>query len=138
MLTKIGIRTEVNTMPKAVYFGKASALEFSLMLVGWATDTGEQSNCIASLLHTYDKEKGFGASNRGRFSNPIVDQKLEEALVTVDPEKHNQLIIESTEEGIGQVGIVPIHYQVNVWAAKKGLDYNGRTDGYTRARISVK
>jgi len=139
MLTKIGIRTEVNTMPKAVYFGKASALEFSLMLVGWATDTGEQSNCIASLLHTYDKEKGFGASNRGRFSNPIVDQKLEEALVTVDPEKHNQLIIESTEEGIGQVGIVPIHYQVNVWAAKKGLDYNGRTDGYTLPReISVK
>ncbi len=131
MLTKVGIKTEVNTMPKAVYFGKASALEFSLMLVGWATDTGEHSNCIGSLLHTYDKEKGFGASNRGRYSNAIVDQKMEEALVTVDPAKHNQLLIEAVEIGMGEVGIVPIHYQVNVWGTKKGLSYNGRTDGYT-------
>ncbi|WP_243546939.1 ABC transporter substrate-binding protein [Pseudodesulfovibrio tunisiensis] len=138
MLTKIGIKTEVNTMPKSVYFGKASALEFSLMLVGWATDTGEQSNCLASLLHTYDKEKGFGASNRGRYSNPVLDQKLEEALVTVDPDKHNQLIIEATEIGINDTGIVPIHYQVNVWGMKKGLEYNGRTDGYTLSReISI-
>ncbi|MFW5488940.1 MAG: ABC transporter substrate-binding protein [Desulfovibrio sp.] len=134
MLTKIGIKTEVNTMPKAVYFGKASNLEFSLMLVGWATDTGEQSNCISALLHTYDKEKGFGSSNRGRYSNPVVDKKLEQALVTVDPEKHNQLIIEATEEGINDVGIIPIHYQVNVWGSKKGLSYNGRTDGYTLPR----
>jgi len=131
MLTKIGITTEVNTMPKAVYFGKASKLEFSLMLVGWATDTGEHSNCVASLLHTYDKEKGFGASNRGRFSNKTVDSKLEEALVTVDPEKHNKLLIEAVEEGMNQVGIVPIHFQVSVWGTKKGLSYNGRTDGYT-------
>ncbi|MGL1862041.1 MAG: ABC transporter substrate-binding protein [Pseudodesulfovibrio sp.] len=131
MLTKVGIKTEVNTMPKAVYFGKASALEFSLMLVGWATDTGEHSNCIGSLLHTYDKEKGFGASNRGRYSNPVVDAKMEEALVTVDPAKHNQLLIEAVEIGMGEVGIVPIHYQVNVWGTKKGLSYNGRTDGYT-------
>ena len=134
MLTKVGIKTEVNTMPKSVYFGKASALEFSLMLVGWATDTGEQSNCIAALLHTYDKEKGFGASNRGRYSNPQVDSLLEEALVTVDPDKHNALIIKATEIGIGDTGIVPVHYQVNVWGMKKGLMYNGRTDGYTLPR----
>ncbi len=134
MLTKIGIKTEVNTMPKAVYFGKASNLEFSLMLVGWATDTGEQSNCLSALLHTYDKEKGFGSSNRGRYSNPVVDQKLEEALITVDPEKHNKLIIEATEIGMDDVGIVPIHYQVNVWGSKKGLSYNGRTDSYTLPR----
>ncbi|GFM33236.1 ABC transporter substrate-binding protein [Desulfovibrio subterraneus] len=134
MLSKVGIKTEVNTMPKSVYFSRASALEFSLMLMGWATDTGEQSNCVASLLHTYDEEKGFGASNRGRYSNPEVDRLLEEALVTVDPAKHNELIIKSTELGLNDVGIVPIHYQVNVWGMKKGLNYNGRTDSYTLPR----
>ena len=126
MLTKIGIKTEVSTMPKSVYFPRASKLEFSLMLVGWATDTGEQSNCLASLLHTYDAEKGFGASNRGRYS-----------LITVDQDKHNDLIIKATELGIGETGIIPIHYQVNVWGMKKGLDYNGRTDGYTIPREIV-
>lgn len=131
MLTKVGIKTEVNTMPKAVYFGKASALEFSLMLVGWATDTGEHSNCVKSLLHTFDKDGGYGKSNRGRYSNPEVDRLLEEALVTVDPEKHNELLVKSVEIGMNDLGIIPIHFQVSVWGTKKGLTYNGRTDGYT-------
>ncbi len=131
MLTKVGVKTEVITMPKAVYFGRASALEFSFMLLGWATDTGEHSNCVSALLHTYDKEKGFGPSNRGRYSNPVVDQKLEEALVTVDPEKHNELLVESVEAAMTDVGLIPIHFQVSVWGTKKGLTYNGRTDGYT-------
>ena len=61
----------------------------------------------------------------------MVDQKLEEALVTVDPEKHNELLIESVEAGMNDLGIVPIHFQVSVWGTKKGLTYNGRTDGYT-------
>jgi len=131
MLAKVGIKTEVNTMPKAVYFGKASALEFSLMLVGWATDTGEHTNCVASLLHTFDKDGGYGKSNRGRYSNPKVDSLLEEALVTVDPAKHNELLVECVETGMNDLGIIPIHFQVSVWGAKKGITYNGRTDGYT-------
>lgn len=131
MLTKLGIKTEVNTMPKAVYFGKASALEFSLMLVGWATDTGEHSNCVKGLLHTFDKDGGYGKSNRGRYSNPEVDRLLEEALVTVDPVKHNELLVKSVEIGMNDLGIIPIHFQVSVWGTKKGLTYNGRTDGYT-------
>ena len=134
MLTKVGIKTSVETMPKSVYFGKASALEFSLMLMGWATDTGEHSNCVAALLHTYNKDKGFGSANRGRYSNPQVDALLEEALVTVDPKKHNTLLVEAVELSLGEMGIVPVHYQVNVWGMRKGLDYNGRTDGYTLPR----
>lgn len=131
MLTKVGIKTEVNTMPKAVYFGKASALEFSLMLVGWATDTGEHSNCVKGLIHTFDKEKGYGKSNRGRYSNPKVDSLMAEALTTVDPVKHNKLLVEAVETGMNDLGIIPIHFQVSVWGAKKGITYNGRTDGYT-------
>ncbi len=131
MLTKIGIKTEVNTMPKAVYFGKASALEFSLMLVGWATDTGEHSNCVKSLIHTYDKDGGYGKSNRGRYSNPEVDRLLEEALVTVNTARHNELLVKSVEIGMSELGIIPIHFQLSVWGTKKGLTYNGRTDAYT-------
>ena len=41
MLQRIGIQTTVVTMPASVYFGRANRLEFSLMFVGWGTDTGE-------------------------------------------------------------------------------------------------
>ena len=42
-------------------------------LVGWGAGTGEASSPLKSLIHTYNKDKGFGASNRGRHSNPEID-----------------------------------------------------------------
>ncbi|MFT5445347.1 MAG: peptide/nickel transport system substrate-binding protein [Gammaproteobacteria bacterium] len=139
MFTRIGVETEVVTMPRSVYFkrasrgGKDGTPEFSLMLVGWGSGTGEASSPLKSLLHTYDKSKGFGAANRGRYSNPELDTLIEDALATVDDEKRQALLAKATEVAINDVGIIPLHYQVNTWGARKGLKYRARTDERTRA-----
>ena len=36
-----------------------------------------------------------------------------------------------TQIAIGELGIIPLHYQVNTWATRKGLAYTPRTDEYT-------
>ena len=137
MLTRVGIDTKVETMPKSVYFRKASrggpdgSPAFSFILVGWGSGTGEASSPLKSLLHTYDKARGFGASNRGRYSNAKMDKLVEEALATVDDAKREKLLQEATEIAIADLGIIPLHYQVNVWATRKGLAYTPRTDEYT-------
>ena len=133
MLTRVGIKTQVDTMPKNVFFPRGTKLEFSFMLVGWGSGTGEPSSPLGALLHTYDKESGFGNTNRGRFSNKQMDAALEEALRSVDREKHKAKLIEATEIAMGQLGIIPLHYQVNIWAMRKGLSYKARTDAYTLA-----
>jgi peptide/nickel transport system substrate-binding protein len=49
------------------------------------------------------------------------------------------LLAKATEIAIGEdVGIIPLHYQVNTWAAKKGLKYIPRTDERTLAMGVVK
>ena len=133
MLTRVGIKTKVDTMPKNVFFPRGTKLEFSFMLVGWGSGTGEPSSPLGALLHTYDKESGYGGTNRGRFSNKEMDAALEEAMRTVDREKHKALLIKATEIAMEDVGIIPLHYQVNIWAMQKGLTYTARTDGYTLA-----
>ena len=140
MLTRIGIRTAVETMPKSVYFRRASrggpdnSPEFSFILVGWGSGTGESSSPLRSLLHTYDKDRGFGASNRGRHSDPEVDTLIEDALATVDDDTRLKLLQEATELAIGRnQGIIPTHYQVNTWAGRKGLSYASRADERTIA-----
>ena len=145
MLTRGGIPTKVVTMPKSVYFSRASKggkdkqPEFSFILVGWGSGTGEASSPLKSLLTTHDKSKGFGASNRGRFSKPDVDEKVVAALATVDDEKRSKLLQEATELAIGQYqGIIPLHYQVNTWATKPGLKYRPRTDERTLAMDVIK
>ena len=140
MLTRIGVETEVVTMPRSVYFKRASrggpdgSPEFSFVLVGWGSGTGEPSSPLKSLLHTYDKSRGFGASNRGRHSDAEVDKLIEDALATVDDAKRADLLAKATELGIGRnQGIIPLHYQVNTWAARKGIKYKARTDERTVA-----
>jgi peptide/nickel transport system substrate-binding protein len=143
MLTRVGIDTKVETMPKSVYFRKASrggpgkSPAFSFILVGWGSGTGEASSPLKSLLHTYDKARGFGASNRGRYSNAEVDKLIEQALATVDDAKREKLLQRATEVAIEDLGIIPLHYQVNTWATRKGLAYTPRTDEYTLAMSVV-
>ncbi len=139
MLSRIGIKMSVETMPRSVYFSRASKggegglPEFSFMLLGWGAGSGESSSPLKSLIHTYDKSKGFGAANRGRHSNPEIDALIEQALRTVDDEKRQDLLAKATEMAIANVAVIPTHFQVNTWAAKKGIKYIARTDEYTIA-----
>lgn len=125
MLNRVGIKTDVETMPRSVYFKRASrggpnnTPEFSMVLVGWGAGSGEASSPLRSLIHTYDKDKGFGSSNRGRYSNAEVDAMIEEALATVDDEKRQDLLAKATEIAINDQAIIPLHYQVNTWATRK-------------------
>jgi peptide/nickel transport system substrate-binding protein len=139
MLTRIGIDTTVETMPRSVYFKRASAggpdgtPEFSFMLVGWGAGSGEASDPLRALIHTYEKDRGFGATNRGRYSNPEVDQLIEEALATIDDVDRQNLLAKATEIAINDGAIIPLHYQVNTWGTRKGLSYVPRTDEGTWA-----
>ena len=134
MLNSIGIQASVETLPRSVFFDRASSggadgePEFSLILVGWGAGSGEASSPLRSLIRT------DGASNRGRHSDPEIDAVIDEALVTVDDEKRQELLAKATEMAIESGAIIPIHYQVNAWAAKKGLNYEPRTDEYTVAQ----
>ncbi len=133
MLTRIGIQTKVETLPSSVYFTRGSKLEFSFMLVGWAADTAEASSPLKSLLATFDSKKGMGAANRGRYSNLKMDAVLEQALATVDDGKREKLLQQATEIAIGDLGIIPLHHQANLWGTRKGITYTPRTDERTLA-----
>ena len=133
MLARVGIATRVDTMPASIYFSRGSKLEFSFMLVGWAADTGEVSSPLKALLATFNTDKGMGATNRGRYSNPGMDAVLEQALATVDDPKREKLLQQATEIAVNDLGIIPLYHQHNLWATRKGITYTARTDERTLA-----
>jgi len=131
--SRIGIDAKVETMPSNVYFTRATKLEFGYMVLGWGTESGEQGSSMRSLLATYDSAKGMGVTNRGRYSNPAFDKVLSEALVTMDDKKRETMIQQAAEMVMGDVGLIPLHYEVSTWATVKGVKYTPRTDQYTLA-----
>ena len=133
MLTRIGIVTRVETLPFSVYVSRANKLEFSAALLGWGVTTGEATYPLRSLVATYNRDKGLGTWNWGRYSNPKMDALLEQGLATVDNARREKLLQQATELVINDYGLDPLHYQVNTWAARKGLVYTPRTDERTYA-----
>lgn len=139
MLTRVGIQTKLETLPWNVFASRATSggpdktPEFSFILGGWGSGTGETAGSLKSLLQTWDPKTGGGAANRGRYSNPEMDKVLKEALATIDNTKRAALLAKANELALNDVGIIPLHYQVNFWAAKAGLRYAPRADERTLA-----
>jgi peptide/nickel transport system substrate-binding protein len=126
--------TKVETLPFSVYVGRANKVEFSAALLGWGVSTGEATYPLRSLIATYNAAKGFGTWNWGRYSNPQMDSLLEQGLATIDNAKREKLLQQATEVLINDTGLIPLHYQVNTWAARKGLVYGPRVDERTYAQ----
>ncbi|HVN34341.1 MAG TPA: ABC transporter substrate-binding protein [Casimicrobiaceae bacterium] len=133
MLSRIGITAKVETAPMAPYSARASKQEFSLHMVGWGASTGEASSPLRSLLATFNRDKGLGAVNWGRYSNVKVDYLIEQALQQVNDENRSVMLQNATKLAMEDLGIMPIHFQFTIWATKKGVAYTPRTDEYTLA-----
>ena len=133
MLSRGGVPTKVVAMPSATYFTQATDLKFSFMLLGWSTGTGEASSSLKALLMTFNRDKGFGTANRGRYTNTKVDALTEDALQTVDDIKREAYLQRATEIAINDTGIIPLHFQVNLWASRDGIVYQPRLDEQTLA-----
>ena len=133
MLARVGIATKVETLPFSVYVARARKFDFTAALLGWGVSTGEASYPLGSLVATVNAEKGMGPWNWSRYSNAKMDRLLEQALATVDDAKRERLLQEATELAIRDQAVVPLHYQVNTWAARRNLVYTPRTDERTHA-----
>ena len=65
---------------------------FSAFLFGWGTGTAEASDPLIAQNATFNPAKGWGASNRGRYSNPELDKLIDEALGTADDAAREKLL----------------------------------------------
>lgn len=133
MFARVGVLTRVETMPWAVYAARTTRLDFSLGFFGWGAATGEASSPLRALLATFDNERGMGASNRGRYSSRQFDATLDRALATIDDGAREALLREATRTAIADQAIIPLYFQVNVWATRRGLAYAPRADDQTWA-----
>jgi peptide/nickel transport system substrate-binding protein len=133
MWSRIGVRTSVEQLPWSVFFERCNNLDYSVYLGGWGTGTGEASNALRALLATWDPQRGYGASNRGRYSSPALDGLLTQALRTPDDAARETLLQQATSLAFDDVAIIPLYNQMNIWAMEKGLTYKARADELTLA-----
>ncbi|MBR0680568.1 ABC transporter substrate-binding protein [Roseomonas eburnea] len=126
--TRIGVRTEVATMPNAAFFPAAARQTFSVMAAQYGADN--VSYAYRALVHTYDRDRGLGTANRTRHSSPRADALVAQALTEMDEAKRNALLARAADIAIGEEAIIHmIYHPAYVYAARKPLSvtpyYNG-------------
>ncbi|MEO7728572.1 MAG: ABC transporter substrate-binding protein, partial [Burkholderiales bacterium] len=133
MLSRIGIKCSVEAMPFNVYLTKARDQQFSFAMLGWGSYAADLA--MRALLVTPDKDKGNGAWNWAHYSNPKLDNLVEQALATVDDKKREVMAREAATVAAADVAIIPLHHQFVTWAMKKNISYQARTDERSLAQF---
>lgn len=134
MWTRIGVKTSVDALAPPVFFKGRDSYQFSAYLAGWSASTGEMSNPLNSLLVTPDPQNGRGTTNRGRYSNPAMDKLVIEASTTMDDKARSELLQKASGMAMADYALLPIHFELSVWAMKSNLRYQGRVDQTTLAQ----
>lgn len=119
MWTRIGLKAEVETLPGAVFFTRASKQEFSAFAAQYGAE--DSINSLRALIATSDPARGFGTANRTRYSNPVVDNLLTEALVTMDDELRQQKLERAINFAMADQPLIPVFFPIFDYAARKGL-----------------
>jgi peptide/nickel transport system substrate-binding protein len=132
MWTRAGVETRVETMPRGPYFTRASRLDFSMMLLGFSPNP-EVLGMLETLIHSFDTQRALGSNNRGRYRNEAVDRLIQEARSTMDNDGRRRVTQRATQLALAETALIPLYFQQNIWAMRRDLDYEARTDEMTLA-----
>ena len=135
MLTRLGLKVSVDAMTSSQFFAKRTRREFGFWLAGWISDTGEMSAQIKPLAATPNKDKGWGNTNPGGYSNHKVDELLDRAFGTIDDARRAELLAEASRVAMADYGLLPLHFEMTTWAMRKDLAYTPRVDQNTQAML---
>ncbi|WP_264712561.1 ABC transporter substrate-binding protein [Limobrevibacterium gyesilva] len=122
--TRAGIGTEVDVLPSNAFFSRAAKREFAAFLIGFGSTAGDAYTAMSQVLNSYDAERGLGALNRFRFSDPAVDAALERSQGERDPAARTAALQAAARIALVQdTAIIPLHFPDNAWATRAGFSY---------------
>ncbi|WP_137176524.1 ABC transporter substrate-binding protein [Roseomonas sp. AR75] len=133
MWTRLGLTATVETRTRSVWLSEAAQLKYSVNLAGFSPNP-EVLGMLETQIHSWNPQLGLGTANRGRFSNPEIDAIIQRARTTIDNDRRRALTQEATRLALrDHTALIPLYFQVNTWAMRRGLTYEARTDEMTLA-----
>ena len=122
MLSKINIKVDLKTMPKAQYWDEFDAQVADMQMIGWHSDTEDSANFTEFLLMCPNKETGYGQYNSGNYCNPEVDKLTLSTQTETDPQKRAAVLQQIEKLLFDDAAFVPFHWQNHSYAGKNNMD----------------
>ena len=128
-LSLINITVEVNILPWVDFFSKLSNRNSSFYFVGWAVDSGDAGEIFDNILRSVDIENGFGFSNFGNYSNPVIDIIAKDIFYNMDAMMRLHLMKEGFVIAMEDVACVPLYILKGFSVSIDEISWTVRADG---------
>jgi len=130
MLARINVKVNVNAQTRQLYFAEVLGPKYntSFGMLGWTASTYDSHNTLFNIMGTRKDRRG--QFNLGGYSNAKLDELTDKAQIEIDREKRNAYIAEALTIHRDEVGHIPLHQQVVVWAAHKDVDLVQLADNF--------
>lgn len=119
MLTQVGIRTQLNSQPSALFFPRLTKHDTSFIEYGWSPAPDPWAT-FQALFRTADG-KGSGAFNAGRYSNPKVDALIDAIRVEPDLARRRQMVGDVLRLLHADLPYIPLYRRTLTWAMKPNI-----------------
>lgn len=120
MWSRIGIKTNLRTMPMAIYAKKVSSNDASAFLYGWGVATFDALYTLDSLAHTPEGGTA-GNFNMGRISDAKLDALIKAARTETDSAKRDGQLGQAQQIIKDQYYYLPLHHQIRPWAMRQNV-----------------
>lgn len=134
-LSKVGINATLNLMPKSIFFDYIRPGDKStLLLTGWASDTGDAGIWYRLMFYTRNKKSPNGGSNRGHYSNPEYDALIEKADATASLPERTKYLQQATLLLQKDMPFIPLFFMEDTYGLSANIEFEPRLDNYIYAR----
>lgn len=131
MLAKIGVKVNLDAIPKAQHFPKIQNRTSDFYMLGWGVPTLDSHYVFSYLL---EKEGSWNATG---YDNARVNEITQLITTETDIPKRTALIDEAWQLIKADMPYVPIHHQVLAWGMSDKLDVPIASDDAMRPRFAV-
>ena len=131
MLAKIGVKVNLDAIPKAQHFPKIQKRETDFYMLGWGVPTLDSHYVFSYLLD------GEGSWNATGYNNAKVNEITKAITTEIDIDKRTAMIDEAWTQVKADMPYVPIHHQVLAWGIADNVDIQIAADDAFRPRFAV-
>jgi peptide/nickel transport system substrate-binding protein len=122
MLSKIKIRVNLKTMPKAQYWDEFDRQIADFQMIGWHSDTEDSGNFYEFLAMCPNKDTGYGQYNSGNYCNSEVDRLTLAVQSEIDVAKRTEMLQRIEKILYDEAAYVPFHWQNHSYGVAKGVN----------------
>ena len=120
--TQVGVVTDIDTMPKSVYFTKMLAGEFAAWMLGWGNTRGDSISVLKNVIHGRDTVRGGGTWNAS-YANPELDAAIDRAITLMDPNIRRKELTQIMSRAMQEHVMIPLYTQPVIVATRSGLSF---------------